>query len=243
MTQFSHASAAPPFDTGPLSWVIGEIRDALERSAKALQDAAGRAPEAQPTLLLHAKSHLHQAHGALQMVDVAGVERLGEAAEQVARPLQGRHAGARRRSAPGPWARRTGRSSNTWKSCWTGRRRNPVRLFPYYRALQELLGVERVHPGEMLVLDLAPHLLTELLPGAGAGPSPDYAAPRRIRKGAAAVPEVSTGTPSAPRRPPCAMHWRASCMASRRRKRMRSGWRCRPSPTSSRSARWPPTCT
>ena len=83
MTQLSHASAAPPFDTGPLSWVIGEIRDALGRSAKALQDASGRSPEAQPTLLLHAKSHLHQAHGALQMVDVAGALRLSEAAEQV----------------------------------------------------------------------------------------------------------------------------------------------------------------
>src|SRR5689334_20436263 len=83
MTQFSHASAVPQFDTGPLSWVIGEIRDALGRSAKALQDAAGRNPEARPTLLLHAGSHLHQVHGALQMVDVAGVERVGETAEQV----------------------------------------------------------------------------------------------------------------------------------------------------------------
>src|SRR6478672_13771844 len=76
------SNAAAPFDTGPLSWVIGEIRDALERSAKALQDAAGRSLEAQPTLLLHAKTHLHQAHGALQMVDVEGVERLTGAAEQ-----------------------------------------------------------------------------------------------------------------------------------------------------------------
>ena len=62
--------------------MIGEIRDALERSAKALQDAAGRSPEAQPTLLLHAKTHLHQAHGALQMVDVEGVDRLTGAAEK-----------------------------------------------------------------------------------------------------------------------------------------------------------------
>ena len=61
------------FDTGPLSWVIGEIRDALARSGNAVRDAAGRSQEAQPTLLLHAKTHLHQAHGALQMVDVEGV--------------------------------------------------------------------------------------------------------------------------------------------------------------------------
>src|SRR5881275_680728 len=81
MTQHPQA-AAPRFDTGPLSWVIGEIRDALARSAKTLQEASGRSLEAQPTLLLHAKSHLHQAHGALQMVDVHGALRLTEAAEQ-----------------------------------------------------------------------------------------------------------------------------------------------------------------
>src|SRR5881398_618126 len=81
MMQTSHV-LAPRFDTGPLSWVIGEIRDALERSAKTLQEASGRSLEAQPTLLLHAKSHLHQAHGALQMVDVHGALRLTEAAEK-----------------------------------------------------------------------------------------------------------------------------------------------------------------
>ncbi|WP_413673625.1 Hpt domain-containing protein [Massilia cellulosiltytica] len=173
MTQFSHASSAPPFDTGPLSWVIGEIRDALGRSAKALQDAAGRTPEAQPTLLLHAKSHLHQAHGALQMVDVAGVERLSEAAEQVIdRFKDGTLAlDPERAGAVGEAYRAL---VEYLEELLEGAAPQPVRLFPYYRALQELLGVERVHPGQMLVLDLAP----ALLPGGGAGPTPDYAVTR-----------------------------------------------------------------
>jgi chemosensory pili system protein ChpA (sensor histidine kinase/response regulator) len=173
MTQFSHASAAPPFDTGPLSWVIGEIRDALGRSAKALQDAAGRSPDAQPTLLLHAKSHLHQAHGALQMVDVAGVERLSEAAEQVIdRFKDGTLAlDLERAGAVGEAYRAL---VEYLEELLDGASPQPVRLFPYYRALQELLGVERVHPGQMLVLDLAP----ALLPAGGAGPQPDYAATR-----------------------------------------------------------------
>jgi chemosensory pili system protein ChpA (sensor histidine kinase/response regulator) len=173
MTQFSHASAAPPFDTGPLSWVIGEIRDALERSAKALRDAAGRSPDAQPTLLLHAKSHLHQAHGALQMVDVAGVLRISEAAEQVIDRFKD--------GAPALDAGRAGVVGEAYRALveyleelLDGAAPQPVRLFPYYRALQEMLGVERVHPGQMLELDLAP----ALLPGGGAGPSPDYAATR-----------------------------------------------------------------
>ncbi|MCS0630559.1 Hpt domain-containing protein [Telluria mixta] len=173
MTQFSSASAAPPFDTGPLSWVIGEIRDALGRSAKALQDAAGRTQEAQPTLLLHAKSHLHQAHGALQMVDVAGVERLSEAAEQVIdRFKDGTLALELERAGAVGEAYRA--LVEYLEELLDGAAPQPVRLFPYYRALQELLGVERVHPGQMLVLDLAP----ALLPAGGAGPMPDYAATR-----------------------------------------------------------------
>jgi chemosensory pili system protein ChpA (sensor histidine kinase/response regulator) len=173
MTQLSHASAAPPFDTGPLSWVIGEIRDALGRSAKALQDAAGRSPEAQPTLLLHAKSHLHQAHGALQMVDVVGVLRLSEAAEQVIdRFKDGTLAFDGERIAVVGEAYRA--LVEYLEELLDGAAPQPVRLFPYYRALQEMLGVERVHPGQMLVLDLAP----ALLPGGGAGQAPDYAAAR-----------------------------------------------------------------
>src|SRR3954471_12413710 len=70
MTDFSHA---PQFDTGPLGWVMGEIREALGRSGAALSDATALAGDAQADSLKHAKAYLHQAHGALQMVDVDGV--------------------------------------------------------------------------------------------------------------------------------------------------------------------------
>src|SRR6476469_5882945 len=79
MTDFPHAQQ---FDTGPLSWVIGEIRDALGRSRGALDEAAARGADARATSLQHAKTHLHQAHGALQMVDVEGVGLMTQAAEQ-----------------------------------------------------------------------------------------------------------------------------------------------------------------
>jgi len=164
---------APQFDTGPLSWVVGEIRDALERSSKALQDAAGRSPEAQPTLLLHAKSHLHQAHGALQMVDVHGVEHLTGSAEQALdRFKDGSLALDAARAAVVGEAYRA--LVEYLEELLQRAQQQPVRLFPYYHALQELLGAERVHPGAMLALDLAP----ALLPGGTAGPAPDYAASR-----------------------------------------------------------------
>src|SRR5476649_219600 len=75
-------TTAPQFDTGPLSWVMVEIREALGRSRTALFEAGGRAPEDQATQLQHAKSHLHQAHGALQMVDLDGVGLMTQAAEE-----------------------------------------------------------------------------------------------------------------------------------------------------------------
>src|SRR5689334_18197561 len=76
-------TALPQYDTGPLSWVMGEIREALARSRTALFEAGGRDAEDQTTALMHAKSHLHQAHGALQMVDVDGVALLTQLAEVV----------------------------------------------------------------------------------------------------------------------------------------------------------------
>ena len=172
MTQFAPAPA-PQFDAGPLSWVIGEIRDALERSAGALRDAAGRAPEARPTLLLHAKSHLHQAHGALQMVDVGGVGLLGEAAERaIDRFKDGTLALDEERIAV--LAAAFGALVEYLEELLAGAAPQPLRLFPYYRALQELLGAERVHPGALLALDGAP----AGLPDAPSGPAHDLAACR-----------------------------------------------------------------
>src|SRR3954471_17158650 len=78
MTDFSHA---PQFDTGPLGWVMGEIREALGKSGAALNDASALAGDAQADSLKHAKAYLHQAHGALQMVDVDGVGAMTVAAE------------------------------------------------------------------------------------------------------------------------------------------------------------------
>ncbi len=71
-----------PFDSEPLSWVMVEIREALGRSKTALFEAGGREREERATALQHARSHLHQAHGALVMVDVAGASLLTDAAEQ-----------------------------------------------------------------------------------------------------------------------------------------------------------------
>ncbi|VXC53909.1 Chemotaxis protein CheA [Massilia sp. 9I] len=164
----------PAFDTGPLSWVIGEIRDALGRSGTALRDAANRSPEAQPTLLLHAKTHLHQAHGALQLVDVEGVAVLGGAAERLIDRFKD---GALPCTAESVKVVQDAYQAlvEYLDELLAGSPQQPARLFPYYRDLQEKLGVERIHPSDLLPGDLGKDVE---LQAPVAGKAPDIAACR-----------------------------------------------------------------
>ncbi|MFL6706807.1 MAG: Hpt domain-containing protein [Massilia sp.] len=144
----------PQFDTGPLSWVIGEIRDALDRSRQAVADALERADDARTTSLQLARTHLHQAHGALQMVDVEGVGLLTAAAESAIERM--------RDGSLEVDAARCAAISDAYLAVteyldelMAGAMPQPARLFPYYRALQEALGAERIHPADLLFVDLS----------------------------------------------------------------------------------------
>jgi chemosensory pili system protein ChpA (sensor histidine kinase/response regulator) len=165
MTDSSHSSA-PQFDTGPLSWVIGEIRDALGRSNSALQEAATRDAEAQATQLQHARTHLHQAHGALQMVDVEGVGTMTQAAEEaIDRFKEGTLAcdAAHVRVVADVYQAVV----EYLEELLSGAAPQPARLFPYYRALQEMLGVERIHPASLFFADLSSQLAIPAKPAQG----------------------------------------------------------------------------
>ena len=74
--------ATPPdeFDLGPLSWVKGEIDLALERAANAI---ATHSETGDSTQLRYARTHLHQAHGALAMVGLSGLPTLTESLESL----------------------------------------------------------------------------------------------------------------------------------------------------------------
>ncbi|KFI06276.1 Hpt domain-containing protein [Massilia sp. BSC265] len=182
----------PAFDTGPLSWVIGEIRDALGRSGTALRDAAGRNPEAQPTLLLHAKTHLHQADGALQLVDVEGAAVLGGAAEKLIDAFKDG------RVACTPDTVKVVQDAyqalvEYLDELLAGSPQQPARLFPYYRDLQEKLGVERIHPSDLLPASLGKGVaLHAPVPAPLDGTAPDIAACRaRFEK--ALLPYLKSG--------------------------------------------------
>ncbi|NNG23067.1 hybrid sensor histidine kinase/response regulator [Telluria aromaticivorans] len=184
------SSRIPAFDTGPLSWVIGEIRDALGRSGTALRDAANRSAEAQPTLLLHAKSHLHQAHGALQLVDVDGIGALGAAAEALIDAFKDG------RQACTPESVKIVQDAyqalvEYLDELLGGAAQQPARLFPYYRDLQEKLGAERIHPSDLLPPNLGQGVE---LAGAQASVAADVAACRtRFEK--SLLPYLKSGDP------------------------------------------------
>jgi chemosensory pili system protein ChpA (sensor histidine kinase/response regulator) len=75
------------FDVGPLSWVQGEIDQALSRGQEAL--AAFRVAPGDATPLKHARIHVHQAAGAIQMVGLDAVVPFTDEIERGLAALEG----------------------------------------------------------------------------------------------------------------------------------------------------------
>ncbi|MES2115042.1 MAG: Hpt domain-containing protein, partial [Pseudomonadota bacterium] len=174
MTDLPHAATAQ-LDTGPLSWVMVEIREALARSRTALFEAGGRAAEDQATQLQHAKSHLHQAHGALQMVDVDGVAKLTALAELA---LDRFKDGTLKCSTDHveAVARLYQALVEYLEELLDGAPSQPLRLYPYYRDLLRMLGAERIHPADLFFPDLSHQ---PAMPLAATVPPADYPAWRQ----------------------------------------------------------------
>ncbi|MEB0136733.1 Hpt domain-containing protein [Actimicrobium sp. CCC2.4] len=165
------------FDAGSLSWIMAEIREALDQSRTALIEAIRQDDDARPTTLRHARAFLHQAHGALQIVDIEGVTILTETAEDLLERME---------SGQVPASPQAGQVlDNAYQALLgyldellAGVPQQPVRLFPYYRALLELRGAERIHPADLFFPNLAVRPQPVLVRVAGAAPV-DYA---KLRK-------------------------------------------------------------
>ncbi|MGB6056467.1 MAG: Hpt domain-containing protein, partial [Burkholderiaceae bacterium] len=162
------------FDTGPLSWVMAEIREALTRSQAALEGALGQEPEAQGTSLRHARAYLHQAHGALQMVDVDGVAIVTETVEDLLdRLIEGQLV---LDAEVAQTVRGAGQALVEYlEELLSGAPHQPVRLFPYYKAVLETRDAERIHPADLFFPNLT---LRPALPARDAVASIDYGALR-----------------------------------------------------------------
>ncbi len=136
------------FDTGPLSWVIADIREAINQAGKKLSEALKQDEESRATSLLHAKNFLHQAHGALQIVDIDGVALLTESIEDVLERLQNGQLNISEDVVTGVQDAFHA-VLRYLEDLLSGAPHQPVRLFPYYRTVLELKGAERIHPADL----------------------------------------------------------------------------------------------
>ena len=161
---FTSASASPvedlsdwgQVDTASLVWLLPELRGALDAALAALRQfgAGAQAGDVDLTPLRVARSHLHQAHGALQVVDLEGVSLLTEEIEHLLETFEADPA----RCDGEALAAIAGACRSVVEyldELLTGARHQPVRLYPSYRGLLHLRGANRIHPADLFFPDLS----------------------------------------------------------------------------------------
>ena len=144
--------AAAEFDIGPLTWVKGEIEQALAKAGGAL--AAYLADSSSLTQLKFCKTHLHQAHGALEIVGLEGVTRLTEECERMIEAAES--GGAAIDAARGAALALVFEALPVYlNELADGAPHQPVRLFPAYRAVMQARGAERIAESDLFFPDLS----------------------------------------------------------------------------------------
>ena len=145
-------SAATDLDLGPLTWVKGEIDLALGRALDALAKFADN--PADSSQIKFARTHLHQAHGALSIVGLDGVTQFSEAAEQLLADLEGGQLEAA--AQPLALAQRALTAIRHYlDEISAGAPNQSLKLLPVYRELQALRGTDRVAPSDLFFPDLS----------------------------------------------------------------------------------------
>jgi len=142
--------AAP--DIAPLAWVIDEIRTSLTEAVNGLK--AFLANKQDVDSLRNARNQVHQANGALQLLDLRGVALVTDAVEQLTRRFEAEPKDCL------PAAVRAVETALTavvayLEALLSGRPNQPIRLFPYYRDVLQLNRANRVHPADLIFPDLS----------------------------------------------------------------------------------------
>ena len=146
-------------DTGTIGWLLPEIDHAFDAAIAALrQFRAGAAGVERADVdlapLRMARSHLHQAHGALELGELAGVTKLTEAIEAFLADFENDPA---RCDATALDAIIGGCRSilEYLEDLQNGARQQPLYLFPSYRDLLVARGADRIHPADLFTADLS----------------------------------------------------------------------------------------
>src|SRR5438477_2576262 len=153
MTATLANDTAPEFDLGPLTWVQGEIDQALARGLEAL--AAFKAAPNDPTTLKHARTHIHQAAGAIQMVGLDAVTAYTDELERQMLRLE--EASPHEVEAGCDLVDRACRKLKIFLDELVGGANPvPLKLFPEYELMQQARGVKAAAPTDLFYPDLSP---------------------------------------------------------------------------------------
>ncbi|HLS54746.1 MAG TPA: hypothetical protein VK052_01650, partial [Zeimonas sp.] len=153
-----HDSTETP-DLATLSWCLGEIRGALSASEAKLREQLSRGDDGDDLSALRAaRASLHQAHGALALVDLQGVSLLSAEAETLL-DLVERAQLRLSRELVERVARSFAALTAYLDALLLGEPQQPLYLFPYYRELLEARGAERVHPADLFVVPVSAQLV------------------------------------------------------------------------------------
>ena len=144
-------NAATEFDLGPLTWVKGEIDQALQRAEEALDQFVANADVTQ---LKFCRTHVHQVHGALDIVGLNGITELTESLEALLLAME------EERLPDSEAAQSAGRDAlaalrQYLDDLLAGEPHQPLRILPVCSRLAEIRGLPPVHPGDLFYPDLS----------------------------------------------------------------------------------------
>jgi chemosensory pili system protein ChpA (sensor histidine kinase/response regulator) len=140
------------FDIGPLSWVKGEIDQAMERASQALHKYVENPEDAKQ--LKFCQTHLHQAVGALQIVGLDGVTRLSEEIEALLADIE------KQAVLPNPQVfelidRAFANLSQYLDGLISGEKDQPLKLFAIYQEILKTRGSGVIAESDLFFPDLS----------------------------------------------------------------------------------------
>ncbi len=169
------------FDLVTLSWCLGEIRESLGQTETLIE----RHLQGDGEDLSHlraARASLHQAHGALTVVDVRGVSLVSEEAETLLSLAERGEL-----AFTGDVANRVIASFRAicdyLDDLLHGGPDQPLLLFPYLKAMQESRSAERIHPADLFHPDLSARLAPPVVAAQDVSPEDRAAARLGFEKG------------------------------------------------------------
>ena len=144
-------------DLGPLSWVKGEIDQALAQALQAIDAAASSEGEERSTKLQFAQPHMHQARGALSIIGLDGLTQFTDSVDKLLGDLA-RGEVALTDDTADLCRRAIAATANYLDELSHGAPDQPLRLAPLHARIALARGEEAANDGDLFFPDLSVRL-------------------------------------------------------------------------------------